>query len=239
MTAKRLGVPWSGRFCLPLAVLLVATTAEAASAQFIGQPILHRPSRDPWPSFYVNLDYGIGRKELSDLQTLTGRLSVEGDRWRFLIGGGAVFADDADTEAVFAGSVAYGFLDQNFNVIGLDAQLGAGTARRHVGDGGAVSLRQWDFPLGAAVGISGRTPFDVTVEPWLGLRSHLRASSLDEDSGGGSEWRGGFGTSMGVYVTLGSGLGVQVAFDRLWIRDPSEPRWQDEIAWGFGAHLAF
>lgn len=235
----RCGTRHRPRLCLAIAAVLLATSAEGASAQFLGQPVSHRPSRDPWPAFYVNVDYSIGHKEISDLQVLTGRFSVEGDRWRFGLGAGAVFADSADTEAVFGSSVAYGFLDQNFNVVGLDAQAGVGTARRHIGEGGTVSLRQWDFPLGAAVGISGRTPFNLTIEPWFGVRGHFRNSSFDENSGGGSDWRGGIGTSLGLYVTFGPGVGVQLAFDRLWIRDPSEPRWQDEISWGFGGHVGF
>ncbi len=225
---------------LPLLVAIISTViAEASVAQLTSLPVYQRPVRQPWPTYFVSVDYGIGAKDLSSSSVLAARLSVEGDRLRGGVGAGIMMVEDADNELTIGGNLAYGLLDPNVNLIVVDVQAGLGTVGGDLSSAGAGSARRWDVPIGVAVGVAGFTPFDFLsmFEPWVSVRGHVRNSrfeTLEE-----SAMRGGYGLSAGLYLVFPGtpAIGLHGAFDWLRIRDPLVESWRHEIAWGFGGHI--
>ncbi|NIR45387.1 MAG: hypothetical protein GWN99_13295 [Gemmatimonadetes bacterium] len=210
--------------------------ASPVAAQFPSLPFDFRPLHDPYPTYSVFLDYGLGLADISQLQMLAGRATLESEKLRGGIGLGLLIREGAgaDDELAFSGAFAYNVRGP-FSLVVADVQLGFSYFES--GGGADPELRQLDIPFGLAAGISGRLPFEVisNVEPWLALRGQVRRTEL---SGSGSDvdaWRAGGGLTAGLGVLLPAGFGARLAVEWLMIRSPTASEWDHEVVLGLAA----
>lgn len=214
--------------------LVVATSgllAGEAAAQLPSLPVDFRPVHDPYPTYSVYLEYGLGLADVSRLQMLAARATLEGEKLRGGIGAGRLLREGADDEVAFSGALTYNVRGPIAVVV---ADIQVGVSYFEAGDAGGGELRQLDVPLGFAVGIAGRLPFEAiaNAEPSLAVRGQVRRTEL---SGSGSDLdvvRGGGGLTAGIGILHPTGLGARLAFEWLMIRDPSASEWNHELVLG-------
>ncbi len=229
----------------------LAGSPGSAESQLVGQPVYYRPIHDPAPTYLLSANYG-SVESVTELGVIGLRASVEGDRYRIAVGLARVNSTiESGNEAAeieeehahpgFEASGAYAFFNPNTNVWLVDALVGVGTVALESGLGAEqTDWRQWDFPIGLALGPNLRTPlaFFSDLEPWVAARVHARRTSFS-DANLDDAWRGAFGFSGGVRLRLPSGIGVQGAVDWLRVRDPLAPVSGWEFSWSAGAHIGF
>jgi len=97
------------------------------------------------------------------------------------------------------------------------------------------SARTTEATLGAAVAFQAPIPL-LTAELWLAPRLHLLAANAAATGGADGAVRMGGGATLGVAVTLTSGLGLHVAIDELWIERVPEDGASGRFAVGVGLH---
>ena len=219
-----------------LAVIVLTLAPSTALAQFPTLPFYFRPLHDPYPSFAVAVDYGIGLADISQLEYLGARGSIESEKLRGTLSVGSLMPESGDNELAAAGTFAYN-LHGPFDVVVVDGQLGVGYFE--LGDAATGELRQVDIPIGVGVGLHAPLPFDfiANVEPWAGLRGHIRYTELSGTIADFDAWRGGGGLSAGLRLIHPTGLGAHFGVDWLVIRSASIDEWDSEVGIAFGAQL--
>lgn len=219
-----------------LAAVVLTLFPAVALAQFPALPFYFRPLHDPYPSYAIAVDYGIGLADISELKYLGARGSIESEKLRGTIGVGSMMPDGGEDELAAAGSFAYN-LRGPFDVVVVDGQVGVGYFE--LGDAATGELLQVDIPIGVGVGLNAPLPFEFlsNFEPWAGLRGHVRYTELSGTIADFDAWRGGGGFSAGLRLIHPTGLGAHFGVDWLVIRSAAAAEWDSEVGIAFGAQL--
>jgi hypothetical protein len=216
-------------FGISLCLLAAGPGAGAASAQIYNMPVFFSPNFGTGVALFG--DVGVGLSEDAELVpgetpwAAGGRVYV-GTPLVHVAGGAAYVEPSAPDSISFRGSVSFGgnvalmLFRSPTSFIAVSLQGGAGYV--NFSD---VETKYLDFPIGIGVALNAPAP-SVSVEPWLGVRAHVRSTTVGAGSpalGGGLTQddfgtQFGFGLSGGITLGLPSGLGIWSALDWMTIK---------------------
>lgn len=119
--------------------------------------------------------------------------------------------------------------------VSVNLQAGVGYFRNAASDATLASSTNWHVPVG--LGISWTIPRPVVaLKPWIAPRlDWIRQSVADGDPNTGAATSTDFGLSGGITLGLINGIGIDLAFDRLFQKGAtSKP-----TVFGAGLHYTF
>jgi hypothetical protein len=214
---------------IALVTLAVGPGAGVASAQIYNVPVFFSPNFGTGVAVYG--DIGVGLSDDAELVpgdtpwAAGGHLYVGTPLVHFM-GGAAYVEPNAPDSISFKGAVSFGgnvaltLFRSPMSFVVLNLQGGAGYV--NFSD---IETKYLDFPVGIGVALNAPAP-SVSVEPWLGVRAHVRNTTVGAGSpllsGGLTQddfgTQVGFGLSGGITLGLPSGLGVWGALDWMTIK---------------------
>ncbi len=238
MSAK--GNVWyrrGGRLATAAVWLSTLVGAGGADAQLPAMPITYRSVHDPGPTFSAEGTYGKGFASISDRDVLGGWLSVEGEKLRGSAGVAMLMPDGGGDKVAFAAKLGYR-ISPLLTLFPWVGQVGVGYSKVDVPGG---DLKQWDLPVGVAVGLAGLLPFqDVSnAEPWIGGSLLLRRTSIATTLVDDSVFRGGVALSLGFNLGFPNGLGVHVEGQFARVRQPFLSEFRGENSLGVGGFFRY
>jgi hypothetical protein len=202
------------RFTLLLLAGLALGAPQGAVAQLVGLPVHFSPSAQPGLRLFSDLAFGdkpvrtyVGGRALLNLSYVSVGLAV-GER--------------SDADLAWGTNLALNIVrgpSRRF-ALSLEANYGEGG----VGTG-AAEIDVQEIPIGVGVALETAQP-GVDLEPWLGVRAHVRRSRLPSLA---PETDVGFGVSAGVNLRSAvltkiglplPGFGLHLAADYLTIPRP-------------------
>jgi hypothetical protein len=196
------------------AVALIVVTAVSAGAQAPGLPVINSgPSR----GFTLAGMAGFGNDGAGS-GTAVGVSGTYGMR-RLAVGGfvSTVSGSAADGSYQAAGAtLAVKVLGGPLVPISLNLHTGVGYSAPGYslpGGSGVITNKTWQVPVGLGIAWVFPQPV-VALKPWLAPRADVVRVS-GSGSGGGSRTDTNFALSGGVNLGFLNGLGVDVAFDRV------------------------
>lgn len=214
---------------IALSGVAASLAAHPASAQLYNMPVHFSPNFGTGVALYG--DIGVGLSEGAELVPGEtpwaggGRVRVGTPILQFMAGAAYVEPNAPDSIG-FKGSVSLGasaaltLFRSATSFFALSLQGGAGYVSFS-----DIEAKYLDVPVGIGVALNAPAP-SVSVEPWLGVRLHVRHSAVGAGSpllsGGltpdafGAQL--GFGLSGGITLGLPSGLGVWSALDWMTIK---------------------
>ena len=109
-----------------------------------------------------------------------------------------------------------------------------------------LSSRRLDLSVALALGFAGNLPRShglvpdvlASVEPWASPRLHFRRISVDNNVLD-TVWHRGAGLAAGLWIRFRWGMGIQAAYDWLYIPHPPSERCRWSRSWSVGGHYAF
>ena len=219
-TSRRLTIPIVSVTVVVMAML--AGPARPLRAQIAGSPVFHSMKHDPNNSAHI--DFGHGFADVSGNYLglrFTRAVNGESEQGPLRISGMAgVRFDDGEQAAALAVSAGLAVLRQH--IFQMEPALGIGWT------GGARS--QIDVPVSVAMGIVGSLPpMPVTrfasenPQLWIAPRGQFR---IAEDASGSRVLRGGIGAGVGLELRWLSGIGAQIVFESIAMRDSASPLWR-------------
>jgi hypothetical protein len=212
-----------------LSVLAAVAGAEVASAQIYNLPVFFSPNFGTGVAVYGGL--GVGLNE--DAELFPGETPWAVGGYMYVgtplvhVMWGAAYVDPAAPDSItlegsvsFGGNVALTLFRSPMSFLVLNLQGGAGYV--NFSD---IETKYLDLPIGIGVALNAPAP-SVSVEPWLGVRAHVRSTTVGANSpllsGGLTQddfgTQVGFGLSGGITLGLPSGLGVWGALDWMTIK---------------------
>lgn len=219
-------------------VLALCLGVRPLGAQMASAPVFHSLKHDPRWSMHV--DAGNGARDLDDASFLGVRIShapnseAEQGVVRISLMGGRF--EPAAGEAGIALAATAGFALRPRRLLQFEPQLGVGWTDTP-GSGGHL-----DVPIGVAAGVVASLPdlwftalLSRNPQFWIAPRFQMRVTTGTGESG----IRGGAAFAGGMELRAQNGLGVQLVWERLAIRDPVRPRWRTEGVFGVSFFFAW
>jgi hypothetical protein len=219
--------------------IVASGIAVPLSAQLVSAPVFQSLKHDPRWSMHV--DFGNGARANDGLTVLGIRIShalnseAEQGAVRVSLMGGRV-KPEAGSASVALG-VSAGLALRPRRLLQFEPQIGAAWIES-AGSGGG----QLDIPLSFALGVVASLPplwFTALTSRnpqfWIAPRVQLRAGEALNDE---TRVRGGVGLAGGMEFRAQNGLGVQLVWERVAIRDLGLPRWRTEGALGLSMFFA-
>jgi hypothetical protein len=214
---------------IALVALATGPGAAVACAQIYNLPVFFSPNFGTGVAVYG--DIGVGLSEDAELApgetpgAVGGHMYV-GTPLVHVMWGAAYVDPGAPDSITFEGSVSFGgnvaltLFRSPTSFLVLSLQGGVGYV--NFSD---IETKYLDFPVGIGVALNAPAP-SVSVEPWLGVRAHVRSTTVGAGSpllsGGLTQddfgTQVGFGLSGGITLGLPSGLGVWGALDWMTIK---------------------
>jgi hypothetical protein len=216
-------------------IALLLVFARPVHAQITGSPVFHSMKHDPNNS--AHLDFAHAASDLSGNYVglrFTRALNGESEQGPLRVSGLAgVHFDDGEQAASLGVSAGIALLRQH--LVQMEPALGIGWT------GGTGS--RIDVPVSVAIGVVGSLPpMPVTrfasenPQLWLAPRAQLRFA---KDASASRVARVGVGAGAGIELRWLSGIGAQLVFESIAMRDAVQPRWRRENALGFSLFYAW
>lgn len=207
--------------------MIFFVSASLLQAQFPASPLQYLPLHDE-DTKSLNIDYGFGEKNETDLSYVGLRGTLESEAQRGSIGFGLIIPENGNKNISISASYSKNLRDNSEALYLFSAQIGIGYFKFDTKAG--LDVKQLDLPLGLAAGLNGAyLPFDLSgVILWLAPRIHFRYSKLSVLNTESSGWRGGGGVTIGVNLFFLEYFGALVSLDLLRIRDISAANWRNE-----------
>jgi len=221
--------------CAVIAILAAFAGTPSLRAQIAGSPVYYSMKHDPNNSMHV--EYGRGFVDVTGNWLgvrFTRAMNGESEQGLLRVSGMAgVHFGDGHPSAALGASAGLALLRQH--IFQMEPALGIGWT------GGSDS--RIDIPFGVAMGVVGALPpMPITrfasenPQFWIAPRGQLRFA---EDAAGSRVLRGGVGAGAGMELRWLSGIGAQIVYETLAIRDPAGPRWRRESSLGISLFYAW
>ena len=226
-----------------MAVALGALGLGAAHAQLPALPQYVTISPKPEiVKLSLFVDYGGGSGAIAGRHFVGAQVLFDTPSRSYAsVGAGALLFSDARIATAPGVAAALGHeFPREPSLLVVLAQTGIGYVS--FGDSAGSRHHQLDIPIAFGFGVYGPVPqlsgsklfSNATVKPWIAARAQLRHVSVTGSPAAVAGWRVGVGAALGLSIVLHRGWGVRVAYDRLWIKDPSTSRTRAEAAFGLG-----
>ena len=239
---------------LTLAHVLSFAVGQDAYGQVLGAPYF-RPMHVPLPTWSIVADIGSATSP-PNARFLGVRISREDDRHRLTVGIARLTSRAPVGLAPQAtrshhgldASAAFSLSDQQAPTL-IPMTAVAGTSSVTVEDQFGnqwLSSRRLDLSVALALGFAGNLPRShglvpdvlASVEPWASPRLHFRRISVDNNVLD-TVWHRGAGLAAGLWIRFRWGMGIQAAYDWLYIPHPPSERCRWSRSWSVGGHYAF
>lgn len=133
-----------------------------------------------------------------------------------------------NSELSVGGTLNYKIFGGPLIPLSVTLQGGIGYSKPDTGFLPGQQVNEFRFPVGVGFALTIPNPA-LAIKPWIAPRIDI----VRRSGGGGSETDSNFGLGGGLELNLLSGLGVQAAYDRVFIDGA------DASVFGLGAHYSF